>query len=509
MTNVNVNNTSTMRILVQNQSAPKITVRFPGVQGPRGLSGPSAYATAVANGFEGTEEEWLESLVGPEGEPASVNLTNVNAAIEDGPSTIRETLELGTAALEDVEAFDAAGVAASLSAAALVTANAYTDSSTVGLLNDRGNYDASSNLFPSSGGSGAAGAIKKGNIWTVSVPGSLNGVPVTAGDLVRALADAPGQTAGNWAVTENNIGYVAENASNKDATGGYAGLTGFAIKLKNAAGTVTSLFSSAATTARSWVFPDKDGTVAMLSDISVAAETHAATTKATPVDADELALIDSAASWGLKKLTLTNLKAYLKTYFDGFYTGGGYTDEEARDAVAAMFTAGTHDGISFTFNDGSNSVDAEVTGGGTITPWQSTAITITSTGVSPTKGTIVRDKIYWRRVGDNMEIRLDYEQSTAGTDGSGTYLFEIPDGKTIDGTKAGIGTSTAQGSILGMGVVSDQVSYSFVVYARAYDATHVRLGDLVAGPVSSTNRHLSESRMTYAVVFSVPIAEWA
>jgi hypothetical protein len=29
------------------------------------------------------------------------------------------------------------------------------------------------------------------------------------------LVDTPGQTSGNWAVTENNIGYVAENQSNK------------------------------------------------------------------------------------------------------------------------------------------------------------------------------------------------------------------------------------------------------------------------------------------------------
>lgn len=48
-----------------------------------------------------------------------------------------------------------------------------------------------------------------------------------------------------------------------------------------------------------------------------AAHIHAATSKATPVDADELGLSDSAASWGLKKLTFANLKAVLLTYFKG------------------------------------------------------------------------------------------------------------------------------------------------------------------------------------------------
>lgn len=35
-----------------------------GVQGPEGIAGLSAYEIAVANGFIGTEQEWLDSLVG-------------------------------------------------------------------------------------------------------------------------------------------------------------------------------------------------------------------------------------------------------------------------------------------------------------------------------------------------------------------------------------------------------------------------------------------------------------
>lgn len=51
----------------------------------------------------------------------------------------------------------------------------------------------------------------------------------------------------------------------------------------------------------------------------VAAVIHAASSKATPVDADELGLVDSAASNVLKKLTWANLKATLKSYFDTLY----------------------------------------------------------------------------------------------------------------------------------------------------------------------------------------------
>lgn len=95
----------------------------------------------------------------------------------------------------------------------VIATKSYADSLVVGLLDDRGNYDASGNVFPSSGGSGTAGAVLKGDLWTVSVAGTLGGTAVTAGDLVRALVDTPGQTASNWAVSETNIGYTALNAS--------------------------------------------------------------------------------------------------------------------------------------------------------------------------------------------------------------------------------------------------------------------------------------------------------
>jgi hypothetical protein len=64
-----------------------------------------------------------------------------------------------------------------------------------------------------------------------------------------------------------------------------------------------------------------------LAGSALAVPIHDATGKTTPVDADELALIDSADSNSLKKLTWANLKATLKTYFDTIYgrLSGGNT----------------------------------------------------------------------------------------------------------------------------------------------------------------------------------------
>ncbi|WP_395706794.1 hypothetical protein [Casimicrobium huifangae] len=158
------------------------------LRGPMGPVGPAgATGAAGATGPAGPQ--------GPAG-PAGGAVASVNA-------------QTGAVVLDasDVGA-DVSGAAATAEA----NAKAYADGLVVGLLDDRGNYNASGNAFPSAGGSGASGAILKGDLWTINVAGTLGGVAVGPGDVVRALVDAPGSTASNWAITENNFGYVAEPA---------------------------------------------------------------------------------------------------------------------------------------------------------------------------------------------------------------------------------------------------------------------------------------------------------
>ena len=143
----------------------------------------------------------------------------------------------------------------------------YADSLVLNLLNDRGSYNASSNLYPSTGGSGTAGAILKGNLWYISVAGTLGGVLVSPGDTIRALVDSPGQTASNWDQMENNVGYTPENVLNKDTSNGYVGLTLYAHNFWNAAKTYLTTVVGTATTSRTINLPDNNGTIALLSDI--------------------------------------------------------------------------------------------------------------------------------------------------------------------------------------------------------------------------------------------------
>src|SRR6185437_1095673 len=71
----------------------------------------------------------------------------------------------------------------------------------------RGGYDASSNLFPSSGGSGSGGSIRGGDYWIITIGGTLGGTEVFPSDTVLALVDAPGQTAANWIINSANINF--------------------------------------------------------------------------------------------------------------------------------------------------------------------------------------------------------------------------------------------------------------------------------------------------------------
>lgn len=140
----------------------------------------------------------------------------------------------------------ATAFAAALDGTGGLASKSYADALVAGLLDDRGNYNASVNTFPAGGGSGTAGAVLKGDLWTVSVAGTLGGNAVTVGDVVRALTDTPGQTSANWAITENNLGYVPVNAAGTLALAGFSGVTG-TLAVANGGTGITALGTGVAT----------------------------------------------------------------------------------------------------------------------------------------------------------------------------------------------------------------------------------------------------------------------
>ncbi len=218
----------------------------------------------------------------------------------------------------------------------------YVDAIVVGLLDDRGSYDASGNVFPSSGGSGTAGAILKGDLWYISVTGTLGTKVVEVGDSIRALTDTPGQTATNWDILSVGIGFIPENVANKDTDGTLAANSDTKYASQKASKTYadtkntdtqTHAATSKATPVDNDEIPIVDSAASnvlkkfLWSNLkttlwaALGAGIDSLTGKTTPVNADELVIADTENSNASKKLTLTNLKAFLKTYFDGLYTG--------------------------------------------------------------------------------------------------------------------------------------------------------------------------------------------
>lgn len=86
--------------------------------------------------------------------------------------------------------------------------------------------------------------------------------------LVGAHNDLPGLNAGDFQHLTVAEKAAIEVNSNRDATGGYPSLSGFALKLKNAAGTFVSLLTTVCTAARAYTLQDRDGTLADLTDIA-------------------------------------------------------------------------------------------------------------------------------------------------------------------------------------------------------------------------------------------------
>lgn len=95
------------------------------------------------------------------------------------------------------------------------TVKDYVDAVASGLLDNRAGYDASTNLFPSTGGSGLDGAILKNDLWYITVEGLLNGKKVLVGSSLFAKMDNPGQTDANWERMGSSLTYVAEDQANK------------------------------------------------------------------------------------------------------------------------------------------------------------------------------------------------------------------------------------------------------------------------------------------------------
>jgi hypothetical protein len=106
--------------------------------------------------------------------------------------------------------------------------------------------------------------VSNGTAWNIITPVEIDGyqklITTPTNDNI-AITDANGQTKdGGKKISD------LEQIVNKDATGGYVGLTLFKINFKNVANTFTSFFTNSNTASRTYTLPDVNGTVITTGD---------------------------------------------------------------------------------------------------------------------------------------------------------------------------------------------------------------------------------------------------
>lgn len=163
-----------------------------------------------------------------------------------------------------------------------------------------GVWNASTNSPTLADGTGVASTY-----YIVSVAGTQN---LGSGSQTFTAGDKVIYNGTIWQKQEGGVSYVPEDVANKENT---------------TLDTSTSKYPT-----NRLVKEVVDAKQATLTESNFGTFSNSLTEKTTPIDADSLNIVDSADSNKSKKVTWANIKATLKTYFDGLYlslTGGVLT----------------------------------------------------------------------------------------------------------------------------------------------------------------------------------------
>ncbi len=141
------------------------------------------------------------------------------------------------------------------------------------------------------------------------------------------------------------------------------------------------------------------------------------------------------------------------------------------------------------------------------TSW--TVFTANPQGVSsnPVKGTTDADTAAYMRRGQNMIIRWGYDQSGAGSNGTGALLFPIPNSLSADVTFLNVFPGTHSGNSVGKGDTFDG-STRRTLEVGMYDANNLDFAVNGAGPGSLTASGWTAANFQISFTAEIPIKEW-
>lgn len=158
---------------------------------------------------------------------------------------------------------------------------------------------------------------------------------------------------------------------------------------------------------------------------------------------------------------------------------------------------------------------SELASGPAMTDWQQYTLAVTSTGTSPTKGTIVSDEAFYRRVGDSVEIAYSFYQSSAGTAGTGDYRFSLPAGLEIDQNKLSTNIAINVLGIVGTAGVFSTTSGHQTGYVEAIALSpsllQIRTGDDTSSPntMNSATNNFANTDLRISFSALIPVVGWS
>lgn len=142
---------------------------------------------------------------------------------------------------------------------------------------------------------------------------------------------------------------------------------------------------------------------------------------------------------------------------------------------------------------------------------QAITMTLTSSSVNPTKGTVTYETCFYERDGSDMIISYSFNQTSAGTGGTGIYFLNLPGGFVIDATKQIRGPDGSSTSpYVGSGAISGDPG-QFTIDVIADSTTRLRFQITNAtntGDWGSTLAAFGNTNLRVSWTARVPIVGW-
>ena len=265
------------------------------------------------------------------------------------------------------------------------------------------------------------------------------------------------------------------------------------------------------------------------SDLNTTAITNASSPY-TALGTDDVILVDTSGgnvTINLPAASSNDKKVYVikKTDAANIITVDGNASETIEGATTALLHT-----VNETMKIVCDATEWHIIHSYTNTAWVDAGVNdIDATVTDPTKGTTAVDKFRWRRVGKHMEVNIEYQQTAAGSAGSGDYLFNMsPSGYTIDtgvltsyATAEGqggnwepkgtvVGTFTGSSSEANMGGNHGSIIPYDTNNVRAfvqYGSHNTNTFRTVPGSASG-GMALSNTTVNYVINMLVPITDW-